>query len=387
LEASKISPESGYYQISQMFEILPRGDSSQELESELVQQAWQQVVDRHPALRTIFHDTLGQVVLKNHKADITILESEESEDTMRQQVGPLVLGSARPLHRMVIAKTAPRRVVCRMDIHHAITDGHSIIQMFEELAPAYSGSLPPGHGPSMHSYISQLSTLDRETALSHWKTALGNIKGPHQFPRRKPITGSAMDADSIRTGIYDLHSQIRNDRLPAFCQANESTMPSLIYATWGIVLRALGRANNNAHNDVVFAYLVSGRTLVPSEALGFLVNTVLHRDPLSEAEVTDARGTPLSSLLRRTHETVLAALPHTHIAPSELGLELRISSLINVRKFDNEYMAAIDADFDDAGSDADVKEGSCGIAFKAFPSSDPMAVSAFPVTFTLAKDM
>ena len=72
------------------------------------------------------------------------------------------------------------------------------------------------------------------------------------------------------------------------------------------------------------------------------------------------------SLLEQSHESVLSALPYSHITPAELGV--RVSSLVNVRKFDDEALDALDA-ANEIGSTVD------GITFNAKPSLDPMAVS------------
>lgn len=350
LQASKESPSSGYYHISQVFEVISRNVNNKQVDGQLFHKAWQQVVDRHPVLRTVFDDTLGQIVLKTYKAEVTYLQIEDSEDLDKQNVA-LPLDKAAPLHRLTLAKTPPGQLFCRLDIHHCITDGYSLMTMFEELAGAYAGTLPLGSGPSMRDYISQVESLNRNAALSHWRNVMNGLNQVPQFPRKQPLLGN-----TIRTHLHELRVQVQNKTLPGFCLANECTMPSLIYAAWGLVLGALC---GDHKQDAVFAYLTSARTIIPSEALGFLVNTVLHRVP------TDGQ-LPLSALLEQSHESVLSALPYSHITPAELGI--RVSSLVNVRKFDDEALAALDAD----GENSSTTEG---ITFHAKPSLDPMAVS------------
>lgn len=351
IQASKNSPTSGYYHIPQIFEVLSRNDNGK-VDAQRFHNAWQQVIDRHPILRTVFDDTLGQIVLKTYKADVTYLDLEDPEDLSKQNIS-MPLDKATPLHRLALAKTPTGQLFCRLDIHHSITDGYSLMTMFEELASAYENALPLGKGPSMRDYISQIESLDRNTALSHWKSVMNGLSQVPQFPRKANLLGS-----TTHTHLRELHTQVQNSTLPKFCLVNECTMPSLIYAAWGLVLATLC---GNQTRDVVFAYLTSARTIIPSEALGFLVNTVLHR-------ITTDRTLPLATLLQQSHESVLSALPHAYITPSELGVH--VSSLVNVRKFDDEALAALDAN-----EEASLTTN--GITFKATPSPDPMAVSIF----------
>ncbi|KAK9780997.1 hypothetical protein SCARD494_14287, partial [Seiridium cardinale] len=361
LQASKASPASGYYHISQAFEVLPQRKGAGKIDAQLFHEAWQRVVDRHPVLRTVFHDTLGQVVLKKYNAEVTYLQLEDVKELIGQNLA-LPLDKPSPLHRLTLAKTSPDKLICRLDIHHAITDGFSLMTMFEELASAYADTLPLSPGPSMHTYISQLEALDRKAAFSYWKATLNDLTNIYQFPRKDNFLGN-----TTRTGIREMHAQVHNTRLRAFCLSNECTMPSLIYAAWGLVLQSMC---GDGTEDVVFAYLTSARTIIPSEALGFLVNTVLHHVPRD-------LGMPLPTLLRNTHEAVLRSLPHSHVTPSELGVS--VSSLVNVRKFDDDAMAALDANETAATA-------ASGITFNAFPSADPMAYDIVVAVSELGDD-
>lgn len=379
LQACKDSPSSGYYIISQIIEVLPQPAGGRMVDTELLHGAWQQVVDRHPALRTVFIDTTRQVILKHHIAKVSHIEVEEAEDLQTHQGHAPDWTELGPMHQVTIAKTPSGRVLCRMDIHHAITDGFSLMTMFEELASAYSGTLDFGPGPSLQDYVVQVEALDRKLSTAYWKTEMDAIQ-----PRPFPLTKSIADTNTTaRANLQELHSQINSDKLLDFCQANETTVPSLVYAAWGLVLQATCPTTYDDSNnqDTVFAYLSSARAIIPSEALGFLVNIVPQR-----VRAADLEAASLPRFVRDIHASVLEALPHSHVAPSELGL--RISTLVNMRKFDDvDILAAFHGD--DANDEQDSKDAAAGtgakrqqqqqqhqITFEAFSSPDPMAVSS-----------
>ena len=385
LQACKDSPSSGYYHISQIIEILPQQAGGRKVDAELLHGAWQQVVDRHPSLRAVFVNNVGQVILKQHMAKVSHIEIEES-DNLQNYSGPAPLWAEfSPMHHVTIAKTPSGRILCRIDIHHAITDGFSLMTMFEELASAYSGTLDFEAGPSLQDYFSQAQTLDRKASASYWRTEMDAIQ-PRSFPLTKSIIASS---DTARADLQELHCQIKGEKLLDFCLDNETTIPSLVYAAWGLVLQAIciDDAAGGGDQDVLFAYLSSARTVIPSEALGFLVNIVPQR-----VRATDLEVASLSRLVRDVHASVLEALPHSHLAPAELGL--KINTLVNMRKFDDaDILAAFNAD--DSGENEMSDGGNARpqqrprqkpheITFEAFPSPDPMAVSYpsfFPSSF------
>ncbi|KAK8110637.1 nonribosomal peptide synthase [Apiospora kogelbergensis] len=374
LQACKDSPSSGYYHISQIIEILPQQAGGRKVDAELLHGAWQQVVDRHPSLRAVFVNNVGQVILKQHMAKVSHIEIEES-DNLQNYSGPAPLWAEfSPMHHVTIAKTPSGRILCRIDIHHAITDGFSLMTMFEELASAYSGTLDFEAGPSLQDYFSQAQTLDRKASASYWRTEMDAIQ-PRSFPLTKSIIASS---DTARADLQELHCQIKGEKLLDFCLDNETTIPSLVYAAWGLVLQAIciDDAAGGGDQDVLFAYLSSARTVIPSEALGFLVNIVPQR-----VRATDLEAASLSRLVCDVHASVLEALPHSHLAPAELGL--KINTLVNMRKFDDaDILAAFNAD--DSGENEMSDGGDARpqqrprqkpheITFEAFPSPDPMA--------------
>ncbi len=115
-----------------------------------------------------------QVVLKNYKAEVLLTQIQEESaefpppallDYRRTALAvqfEYQPGTSRPLHLMTIANTPSGRLLCCIDIHHAITDGYSIMTMFADLERAYMGALPVNPEPSLRQFVGYLVTSIRK---------------------------------------------------------------------------------------------------------------------------------------------------------------------------------------------------------------------------------
>ena len=95
--------------------------------------AWQLVVRRHPALRTIFVESFSkadaiydQLILKDHQPNVVHLTANSNSEATQ------LLKSSRsddfddgqtPPHRFTIVETKTSAVFCMLEISHAIMDG------------------------------------------------------------------------------------------------------------------------------------------------------------------------------------------------------------------------------------------------------------------------
>ncbi|MCR8998313.1 condensation domain-containing protein, partial [Brevibacillus laterosporus] len=109
--------------------------------------ALQQVINRHEALRTSFHSINGEPVQRVHQSvELEILYKEASIDQVDQLVHEFIQNfdlEVAPLLRVGLIKIEEERHFFLMDMHHIVSDGVSAGILFEEFAKLYRGeSLP-----------------------------------------------------------------------------------------------------------------------------------------------------------------------------------------------------------------------------------------------------
>ena len=108
---------------------------------EALETGWNQLIERHESLRTVFHEVNGQPVQQIEpyafqsipKTDLTMLSSEDQEEVKRliqQETVPFDLTEG-PLIRQVFC-TWRGRMDTLCTLHHIISDGWSMGILLEE---------------------------------------------------------------------------------------------------------------------------------------------------------------------------------------------------------------------------------------------------------------
>ena len=265
------NPDCYAYQIT--FEVHPTqaGDS---LDLSSLTEAWQAVVDRHSVLRTIFlHDLLeegimSQVVLKTHPADVAFFECTDGEPArMLGDQSSLGLPENQPPHRLRLCKTSEGRVVCRLEMSHAISDGTSMPILFRDLALAYQANLPKSTLAVYGNYVAYLQTSLGDSTTSYWKTYLDGVE-----PCHFPTATNASRSRALHTFDQKITSAMGLQR---FCAEREMTLSSVLQFAWAVVLQAY-----TGLDEVCFGYLVSGRDIPVqdiNEAIGVFINMLVCR--------------------------------------------------------------------------------------------------------------
>jgi len=249
-------------------------------------QAWRQVFESHPALRTSFHwDGLDKPLQVVHR-DVEPPAHREDWSGMDQQLQRARLDllmakdraagfdlTAAPLQRLYLIRLADDRHAVAWTHHHLLLDGWSVPVFMNEVMAHYQsltvgGPLPPP-APPYRDYIAWLQRQDLGAAEGFWKETLAGVTPGHLVamqpldPRRG--TG-AVDrrvvsiAGAIEDGLRDAAAR------------HQVSLNAVLQAAWSVVLRRYtGRA------DVVFGCVSSGR---PPELpdvdrmVGMFVNTL-----------------------------------------------------------------------------------------------------------------
>ncbi|MEY9872694.1 amino acid adenylation domain-containing protein [Streptacidiphilus sp. MAP12-33] len=255
------------------------------------------VVGRHEALRTVFHEIDGepyQRVVDSGEArvEVPLLDvpagalALELDNAARRAFD---LRTELPLRADLFA-VGPEEHVLLLVMHHICSDGWSLGPVMRDLAAAYEARSATGEAPSWEplpvQYVDYtlwqqdvLGTADDPDSLlsrqlGFWREALTGLPEELTLPvdRPRPAEASHQGAIVMRTMDRDLHR-----RALAFAKENNATLFMVLQAAVAGLLTRLG-----AGTDIPFGTPTAGRT---DEALddlvGFFVNTLVLRTDVS----------------------------------------------------------------------------------------------------------
>ncbi|KAK1759075.1 non-ribosomal peptide synthetase [Echria macrotheca] len=284
--------------------------------------AWQKVVDRHSALRTVFIDTLGdeglmdQVVLRRAQARMDLLRSDSYDGALEclSKLDHISYNEKTPPHRLSICKSSSGHIFCRLDISHAICDGSSMPILLEDLSKAYGGTLHHETAPAYRDYISHIQSQPRTESVKYWKEYLSDAE-PCLFPALND--GDSEAEKSLGSHIITIANVAS---VMAYCANSSITLSTFFQLVWGLVLRTY-----TGSDQVLFGYLASGRDIpLPNidRAVGAFINMLVCRLDLPvDAELGDVMDTLAGDLsAAMLHQTCsLAEIQHEiHLVTSSL---------------------------------------------------------------------
>ncbi|KAH7378362.1 nonribosomal peptide synthase [Pyrenochaeta sp. MPI-SDFR-AT-0127] len=317
--------DTGFYAAATLHEIkAPNGP----LSWESIAEAWHQVVQRHPALRTVFLENVGakdslfnQVVLKKIDANVIHIDCENETNAIElieEQRLASYNNTRCPNHRFTICTTADRRTFCSLEISHAIMDGHSMSMLVFDLQKACEGQLRL-EGPPYSDYISWLTKQPQEASLEFWKSYLGGSE-VCSFPVLD-------DGRAVEKRLVTIRLDLTGVGLPdlqGFCNMHGITLSNIFHTAWALTLSCYVGSD-----DVTFGYLTSARDSeeVPGvdEMCGPIINTLVCRVDLSDSSRC------LLDVLQDVQRDYMEAIPHRHVALADVqhALDLSGASLFN----------------------------------------------------------
>ncbi|KAE8868897.1 hypothetical protein PTNB73_03950 [Pyrenophora teres f. teres] len=333
--------------------------------------AWQVVVYRHQALRTVFIDSLAkngskdQLVLKEKAGRVQLLA--ECDDgivsSMLRGQSPIDCREAVPPHRLTICKTKADQVWIKLELSHAINDGTSVSNLLTDIARAYSRKLTRADaGPLYSNYIDYILTRSRDADLAYWKTYLAGIE-PCFFPCLNDGKSSLREPGSVDIELGS------TDDIQSFCKQNGVTLSNVLQLTWALTLHCYVGTF-----DVSFGLVASGRDIPVSnidDAVGCFVNMLVSR-------LTFSDDTTIAQLLEALQTGSTDAMSHQTCSLADVQHELQLPALFNTaftfqrRSLSNDpdEMALLydNMEADDAGEyavtvNADVTEDSISVDF------------------------
>ncbi|KAK7911863.1 hypothetical protein PG985_014344 [Apiospora marii] len=323
LLVSQSLSNTAVYEYCHVMEVAP-GAPGLTIDAERFADAWAKVVQRHSSLRTIFlESTQGglydQIVLKSVPTNTTIARcSEEEVEGIFQQSTAVALNARRPPHRLTICAVAEEKLICQLQINHAIVDGGSIANMLGDLSQAYQGSLPDHAGFRFSEYIEYIQRTDASVSLEFWTTYLQGASTclvPQLAPLEQPVT-----QDKLET--FEMDISLSASSLQEFCERSSITPVSLFQVAWAMVLKVYTESS-----DVCFGYLCSGRDApVPGieGGVGAFLTMLVCRLNLADDKT-------LRAALETVADDFMRSLPHQHagLADIQHALGLNGAPLFN----------------------------------------------------------
>ena len=313
------SPES--YWSSTTFEVRSKRGP---VNASKVVDGWKQVVARHPALRTIFIDSVckggvfDQIVVKSPDSGIVTYKCDDAELTaLLESIKHSSLnGKKKPVlpHQAAVIQTSSGKIFVKVIVNHAVIDGGSLGVIGQDLQEAYEGHLSED-GPLYSDYIKYLRALPADDAVAYWKAKLRGVS-PCYFPTtpRDPSKPRQLRSLDMRF--------TRFDELHELAESSNVTIANILLAAWALVLRSYTNSS-----DVCYGYLTSGRN-VPIDkiesAVGAFINMLVSRIELKPA-------TSLLEIVEKVQSDFVESMPHQHCSLAQFQHDLGLSgkSLFN----------------------------------------------------------
>jgi amino acid adenylation domain-containing protein len=301
-----------------------------QLQTPLLLEAFERLIERHDALRTSFRMSGGQPTqLVQDSVSFRLLFADcsglgEGQRELAAQSGaaaesrrPFDLGCA-PLIRSAVFRIGPHDHIVSMTIHHIVCDGWSIGVLLHELGELYSAAADrrPAKLPALPlRYVDyarwqrqRFSTEALSSDLSFWKRELSTTPHLIEFPtdHRRPVLATGRGA-SREFSI----SSARLDQLKAAARQEGVTLFMLLVTAFQALLYRY-----SGQEEFTVGIPVAGRHHAECEPIvGLFANTLV-------LCARFGRSPTFREALERTREFVLGAYAHQEIPFEKLVLEL-----------------------------------------------------------------
>ncbi|HZW29446.1 MAG TPA: amino acid adenylation domain-containing protein [Isosphaeraceae bacterium] len=316
---SLLAPHGGDYVVQLAWRVEGALDAS------ALRRAWQQVLERHAALRTSFLWREGgeplqvvwrRVVLPWHEED---WRGQAADEQQRRRWAWLAEDRRRgfdldqpPLMRLAVCRLGERDWEVVWSSHHALLDGWSMALVLGEVFAAYTafvrGEVPqlPARRP-YQDYIAWLLRQDAAAARAFWRGQLGDWTA---------ATPLGIDRGPAPPGVERRYGECRR-RLSAGATAalqrlarRERVTPGcVVLGAWAVLL-----SRYSGQDEVIFGATMAGRPVELAGAegmVGLFINTV----PVRLRAEPDA---PVGVWLREVQQRLAELRQYEHVPLAEI---------------------------------------------------------------------
>ena len=292
-----------------------------------LQQAFQQLVNRHAALRTNILNVDGQPQQRIYRQrTVTLAQVDASTWQWEQVIAQTRLRHERPfdiandtLLRVTLFTQQPECHLLLITMHHLICDGWSIWMLLDELRTLYpaalqgrAASLPPLKATYSDYVTWQQTMLQSEGAklFNYWQAEVADADFFLNLPtdRLRPTVRTYRGASAAITIARPLLQQLR-----ALAQQQEVTLYVLLLTAFQTLLHRY-----TGQREILVGSPIAGRSRPEYDNIfGYFTSPVVMR-----ANFTDAAT--FAELLQQGRQTVLAALKHQDYPFSLLVEQLKL---------------------------------------------------------------
>ncbi|MEE4300807.1 MAG: MupA/Atu3671 family FMN-dependent luciferase-like monooxygenase [Pseudomonadales bacterium] len=265
------------------------------LNPEALQSAWQQVVARHPALRSRFlweeREEPAQEFLDDVFVPVRTEDWRQRSAESRTAALAALLDEDRargfdlreaPCMRVTAVRTEDERWELLWTVHHMVCDGRSFPLVLSEVfafhdAAGGHGTAPTHAAPSFAQHVERLTAREDQGAEAFWRERLAGFTAPTPLPAA-PVAGEP----SGRGEVVRVLDAATTSRLSALCTERGFSLNTLLQGAWALLL---GRWSGE--RDVVFGATRAGRAHSGDQAdaiVGCLINTLPVRTSVTGRE-------------------------------------------------------------------------------------------------------
>jgi amino acid adenylation domain-containing protein len=256
-----------------------------------LQQAWQLLVDRHPMLRTSFHDRLGEPVQRVHsRAEVrfSIVNAAQWTDSAMEAAladqlhQPFDLKRG-PLLRVVVFSRARRNPIMLTALHHIVTDLWSLAIMLSELTQFYQALVkgtPAGIRPLKSHYIDYVTSHadmiagpEGERLWRYWRERLAGAHPPLDLPKCENRPAARTDRGEAIQAVFSGQLTEQLDRL---ARSRKTTLSTLVMAAFLVLLHRY-----TGQTQFCIGTTKAGRTHKTARVVGYFINPVVLKTDVS----------------------------------------------------------------------------------------------------------
>lgn len=310
---AQLEPDSPFYNIPAAIRL------QGQLDITLLEQSFNQVIQRHKILRTAFETVEGQpviVISPEISLNLSVIElkSEQIKSFIQQEVQQPFKLDELPLFRVKVLHLSPEEHIILLTIHHIISDAWSVGILVHEVATLYHGSTLPDLPIQYSDYATwqreYLQGKILETQLAYWKKQLKDAPTVLELP-----------TDEQRSVIQTFQGATCNFKISPEETKSLKTLTQQQGCTVFMTLLAIFKTllyRYTSNEDIVVGSPIANRNRTETEGLiGFFVNTLALR--------TDLSGNPtFTTLLQRIKEVALNSYAHQDIPFEQLVDELQL---------------------------------------------------------------
>ncbi|MBH3339923.1 non-ribosomal peptide synthase/polyketide synthase [Pseudomonas mendocina] len=245
--------------------------------------AWQEVIQRHDALRASFdldqHGDMLQIIhrhaplrldyldwsaraLDQHEADLQRLLEQE-----RQQGFDLLV---RPPFSLRLIRRAPQQYWFILSNHHILIDAWCRSLLLQDFFTLYQGKPITPPAARYRDFIAWLQEQGEEAAIQAWREELQGVEQPTWLPYDRPP-----QRQGGQSQIGDRYLQLPRSEgraLRELAQRYQLTVNTFTQAAWALVMQRY-----SGDSDVLFGVTVAGRPVSRPEMqdiVGLFINSI-----------------------------------------------------------------------------------------------------------------